>query len=82
MVGSPGGCSGARYRVLVRPDRARAQLAGRTNEWVRRYSAGVGPASGGFLTPAPVAGFGAWFAGFGGGYVVQKCRLHVGHSQN
>lgn len=43
-------------------------LAGRTDEWVWRYWAGAGPASGGFLAPAAVAaGLGAGFAGFGGG---------------
>ena len=44
------------------------RLAGRTDERVRRYSAGVAEVVGCFLTGAALAaGFGAGFAGFGGG---------------
>ncbi len=70
MVGSPAVC----FLVLVRSDRAvpadraRVRLAGRTDERVRCYSAGVGAAAGCFLTgAAAAAGVGAGFAGFGGG---------------
>ncbi len=71
MVGSPAVYSLARVRsdrALFRPDRVRVRLPGRTDERVRRYSAGVEAVAGCFLTGAAVAvGFGAGFAGFGGG---------------
>ncbi len=34
----------------------------------------------GYATGTGVAGFG--FSRFGGGYVVQKCRPHLGQTQN
>ena len=76
MVGSTVVCSLALARsdrARFWPDRAGVRLAGRTDERVRRYSAGGGVAAGCCLSGAAgAAGFGAGFAGFGGGYVVQK----------